>query len=93
MCSCHGFCRSELRENLSPTTACELLIVIGRSHLLHTADVGKKRKARGNSSLNIQREHHVFDYVENEFMFKVIVSITRCLVKSFSFYLGMSAVV
>lgn len=90
MCSCSCrvnlvFCRSELRE--TPTTACELLVVIGRSHLLCTADVGKKRKARGNnSSLNIQREHHVFDYVESEFMFKVIVIIPRCLVKSFSFY-------
>lgn len=55
---------SELKESLPAASACELVVVIARSHSLLTASTGRKRKA----SLGLQREQHTFDYIENEFM-------------------------
>lgn len=59
--------RSELSETISPESACQLVAIIARSHLLLTAGVGKKRKSRDNP----QREQQIFDYIENEFMLMV----------------------
>lgn len=64
------FCRGELSENLPPASACQLVVVIARSHVHLTADVGQKRKTR-DGPLDLQREQQTFDYIENECMLKV----------------------
>lgn len=60
---------SSFRKELKDTgRTFELVVIIARSHVALSADVCKKRKERG---ITPQREHNVFDYVENEFMLKV----------------------
>lgn len=47
----------------------QLVIVIARSHLVLSVDVGKKRK---NKASGTPKEQQIFDYFENEIMLKVI---------------------
>ncbi len=75
------FCRSELKESLPAASACELVVVIARSHSLLTASTGRKRKA----SLGLQREQHTFDYIENEFMQEVL---NLCVILSVIIFLN-----
>lgn len=54
---------------MTTNSACESVLVIARSHLVLSADVGQKRKERDIP----QKEEHVFDFSENDFMLKVII--------------------
>ena len=48
----------------------ELVVIIARSHLVLSADIGQKRK--GMDDLTIpQKEELTFDFYENEFLLKV----------------------
>ena len=52
---------------MPPADTCQLVVIIARSHVHLTADVGQKRKTRDTSL----EQRIGFDYIENEFMFKV----------------------